>query len=391
MYPTEAQKAQLVEHCAHARFVWNLGLEQRNLYRPALGPTPNGAVQDQQLTEARGASEWLAAGSSTVQQQALRDLDRAFRNWWANPGHFGRPTWRKRGRNEGFRIVGPQAKRWERLSRRRARVLVPKVGWVEWRFTRDPSGAKSYRVTCDAAGRWWISFALIPASIEGPGTGALIGVDRGVSVPFCLSNGDMVGVAGLTRREQDGLRRLQRKLARQVKGSTRRDMTKLKIARLKARETNRRKDAVEKLTTRLATGYDVIRIEDLRIKNMTRSAKGTIEEPGVNVSAKAGLNREILRSGWGLFARRLEAKARGRVEKINPANTSRCCAVCGHVAKENRKSQAAFCCVACGHQANADTNAAINIAAGHVVTARGGLALAEPLNREPIEGLSHVA
>lgn len=381
LLPTEAQEVLLREHCAQARFIWNLGLEQRNFYRPTFGPTPGFVGQSRQLTEARKAT-WLGDGSYTVQQQALRDLDQAFRNWWSNPGHYGRPTWRRRGTNEGFRIVAPQAKRFERLSRKHARVLIPKIGWVDWRWTRPPGEPKSYRVTLDAAGRWWISFAVIPDPIDPPGDGTIVGVDRGVTIPFAISDGEMVKIPKLTHKEKERLLRLQRKLARQVKGSNRREATKIQIGRMRAREVNRRKDVVEKLTTRLATSYDLIRIEDLRIANMTRSAKGTIEKPGVNVAAKAGLNREILNSGWGLFARRLEDKAPGRVEKINPANTSRRCAACTHVAKESRKSQAVFECVKCGHRANADLNAANNIAAGHVVTARGGPQLG-PLNREP--------
>lgn len=204
-----------------------------------------------------------------------------------------------------------------------------------------------------------------------------------MAVPFAMSDGEMVEVPTLNQRERLRLRRLQRHLARQAKGSGRRSATKRRMARLRAREVNRRKDAIEKLTTRLARAHDLIRVEDLQIGNMTRSARGTVEKPGTNVRAKAGLNREILARGWGLFSRRLEGKAPGRVEKVAPMNTSRRCAACAYVAKENRKSQAAFVCLKCGHRDNADTNAAINIAAGHAVTARGGLALAEPANREP--------
>ena len=152
LYPTKAQEAELVEHCAQARYVWNLGLEQRNLYRPAFGSTPGFVAQGVQLTEVRKGS-WLGNGSQTVQQQALRDLDQAFRNWWSNPGHYGRPTWRKRGQHEGFRIVGPQAQRWERLSRKRARVLVPKIGWSQFKRSRALVDPKSYRIWRDKAGR----------------------------------------------------------------------------------------------------------------------------------------------------------------------------------------------------------------------------------------------
>jgi putative transposase len=127
----------------------------------------------------------------------------------------------------------------------------------------------------------------------------------------------------------------------------------------------------------------VIRVEDLRIKNMTRSAKGTQENPGRNVRQKSGLNREIMRSGWGLLVRRLEDKAPGRVEKVNPAFTSQRCSACGHVDPESRENQARFVCTACGFARNADVNAAKNIAAGHAVTARGGDGVTRPMNREP--------
>ncbi len=116
---------------------------------------------------------------------------------------------------------------------------------------------------------------------------------------------------------------------------------------------------------------------------MTRSAKGTFENPGRNVRAKAGLNRGIMRSGWGLLVRRLQDKAPGRVEKIKPAFTSQRCSACGHVDAKSRESQAVFVCTACGYACNADVNAARNIAAGHAVTARRGNGVARPMNREP--------
>jgi putative transposase len=177
--------------------------------------------------------------------------------------------------------------------------------------------------------------------------------------------------------------RLKRKLARAKRGSNRRARIKLAVARLKARETDRRKDWTEKTSTGLARRFDLIRIEDLNVKAMTRSARGTTAEPGRSVRQKAGLNRGILASGWGLLARRLQDKAPGRVEKVSPAFTSQCCSACGHIAAESRKSQALFACVACSFACNADVNAARNIAAGHAVTARGGDGAARPVNREP--------
>jgi transposase len=158
---------------------------------------------------------------------------------------------------------------------------------------------------------------------------------------------------------------------------------KLAIARLRAREADARKDWAEKLSTDIARKFDVIRVENLQLRNMTRSAKGTTGNPGRNVRQKTGLNREIMASGWGLLIRRLEDKAPGRVEKISPAFTSQRCSACGHVDAKSRESQARFVCTACGFACNADLNAARNIAAGHAVTAREGDGEARPVNREP--------
>jgi transposase len=270
------------------------------------------------------------------------------------------------------------------VSRKTGEVWVPKAGWVRFRWSRAvPEGVKSYRVTMDRAGRWHISFAAIPDPIPAPGNGQVVGIDRGVAVSAALSTGDLLHAPGLPARERRRLRRLERKLARAKRGSNRRSRMKHAIARLKARETDRRKDWAEKVSTGLARRFDTIRVEDLQITNMTRSAKGTRENPGRNVRQKAGLNRGILGSGWGLLVRRLEEKAPGRVEKINPAFTSQRCSACGHVDARSRESQARFMCTACGFAGNADVNAARNIAAGRAVTARGGDGAARPVNREP--------
>ena len=204
-----------------------------------------------------------------------------------------------------------------------------------------------------------------------------------MAVSAALSTGEMLPCPAPTARERTRLRRLQRTLARAKRGSNRRGRVKHAIARLRARETDRRKDWAEKTSTDIVRRFDVIRVEDLKIGNMTRSARGTRDNPGRNVRQKAGLNRGILRSGWGLLVRRLEEKAPSRVEKIKPHYTSQRCSACGQVDGESRESQAVFRCTACGFACHADVNAAINIAAGHAVTARGGDGAARPVNREP--------
>jgi putative transposase len=379
--PSADQEIVLQEHCAHARFVWNLAVEQHSWWCPGRGHAPGFGAQAAQLTQVRQEYDWLRAGSQMVQQQALRDFDQAMRYFFAST--HGRPTWRKAGRNEGFRIVAVKPGHVRRVSRRSGQVWIPKAGWVRFRWSRAVPAAKSYRVTADRAGRWHIAFAVVPDPIPAPGTREVVGIDRGVVVSAALSTGQTLCVPRLSPRRQRRLRRLQRKLSRARKGSNRRRQVKVAIARLRAREADVRKDWAEKVSTDLARHFDVIRVEDLRIKAMTGSGRGTREAPGRNVAQKSGLNREILRSGWGLLVRRLEDKAPGRVEKVSPAFTSQRCSACGHIAAESRKSQALFACVACGYACNADVNAARNIAAGHAVTARGGVRAAGPVNREP--------
>jgi len=386
LHPTPAQEAVLRDHCGHARYVWNLAVEQHSHWRPGRRNAPGYLEQCRQLTQARAEFPWLAAGSQTVQQQALRDFARAMAAFFDPANPAGRPSWRKAGRDEGFRITGRRGRQWDvrRVSRHVGEVRVPKAGWVRFRWSRAvPAGVRSYRVTMDRAGRWHVAFAAVPGPVPAPGTGEVVGIDRGVAVSAALSTGELLHCPALTGRERIRLRRMQRRLARAKRGSNRRGRVKHAIARLRARETDRRKDWAEKVSTDIARRFDVIRVENLKIGNMTRSSKGTAQTPGRNVRQKAGLNRGILGSGWGLLVRRLEDKAPGRVEKVRPALTSQRCSACGQVDRDSRESQAVFRCTACGFACHADVNAAKNIAAGHAVTARGGDGVTRPVNREP--------
>jgi transposase len=398
LYPTAAQEAALLMHCAHARYVWNLawnlyqfgqletygqasrrvsrnGQEYIHQKRRPVRPLPGYVVQARMLTEARAEYGWLAAGSVVVQQQALRDFDQAMRNFYV--GTHGRPGRRRRHQNEGFRIVNVTDQDVRRLNRRWGQVRVPKAGWVRFRWSRRVPEAKSYRVSLDRAGRWHVAFTAIPEPVPAPCTGEVVGIDRGVVITAALSTGEQLHCPGLTERERARLRKAERRAARTTKGSARQGVERARIAHLKAREADRRKDWCEKTSTSLARRFDLIRFEDLKIKTMTRSAKGTLENPGRNVGQKAGLNRAILAQGWGQLVRRTQEKAPGRVEKVNAAYTSLRCSACGWIDKDSRDSQAGFSCVHCGFACNADHNAAVNIAAGHA----GGtpLSVREPL------------
>jgi transposase len=375
--PAPQQQQALLRHCADARFVWNLAVEQQSHWRPGRKSAPGYLEQCRQLTQARADNPWLAGGSQTVQQQALRDFGQAMQNFFK--GTHRKPSWRKARCDEGFRIVAVKPEHVRKLNRGHAEVLIPKLGWVRFRLSRPvPGDVKSFRVTRDAAGRWHIAFAHIPGPLPGPGTGEVVGIDRGVAVTLTLSDGSTWQAPA-----PQPVARLQRKMARTRRGSNRRTRVRVQLARAHARSADRRKDWVEKASTSIAKRYDLIRIENLKIANMTRSAKGTARTPGRKVAPKAGLNRRILASGWGLFARRLEHKAAGRVQKINPAYTSQTCSQCKTSDREARESQAVFRCRACGYCGNADVNAARNIAAGHAVTARGRSPLGGRMNREP--------
>ncbi len=366
MYPTPAQEQVMRMHCDHARFVWNLALEQCGHARQ-LGQYADFKLWQRQLADARSET-WLGEGSSSVQQVALRDLQQAFGKWWGNPGHFGPPSFRSaRSGNRGFAVRDVRIRR---LNRKWAEVTVPKAGRVRFRWTRPVGEQGMGRVTLDRSGRWHVSFNAVPAVIDGPSTNEIVGIDRGVARSFQASDGRCWQTPGLTNSEARRFRLLQRKMARQCKGSNRRARTKASLARLHATERDRRKDLIEKATTELARTADIVRIEDLKVKQMMRSASGTIDNPGTNVRAKAGLNRAIRQQGWSMFARRLEDKIGDRLERVPAAYTSQRCSQCGEVGV--RENQATFACPHCGCTSNADVNAAKNIAAGRAVTGRGG-------------------
>ncbi|GAB3173210.1 RNA-guided endonuclease TnpB family protein [Streptomyces incanus] len=385
MYPTTAQEQRILLHCAHARYVWNLAVEQHAHWKPGRRSAPGFAEQCRQLTEARRDNAWLASGNADVQQQALQDFAKAKNVRFASG--FGEPAWRRKHVHEGFRVIGtdrvPESHPdgspklnargrqvmgrsvvVRRLNRRWARVKVPGCGWVRFRLTRtELPVAKTFRVTF-RNGRWHIAFAVIPDPIDAPGMGEVIGIDRGVTITAALSDGQKLNCPQLTTRERARVRKHQRRAARAPRGSEAEAAEHAKAAGLKAREADRRKDWCEKTSTMLARSYGLIRFEKLNVTTMTRSAKGTVELPGRNVRQKAGLNRAVLAQGWGLLRRRTGEKAPGRVEDVPAPYTSLRCSACGWIEKDSRKSQAEFVCVSCGFSCNADENAAVNVAAG---------------------------
>ena len=242
-----------------------------------------------ELFQARKVTR-LKEGFAAIQQQALRDLDRALHNWYKHRDHFERPTWHKKDINEGFAMRDLSVRR---LNRKWDEVFIPTCGWVKFRVTREWSDietASSARVTLDRSGRWFVSFTRPAPQIERKENGVVVGIDMGVTHTVATSKGKFLDMPELlSKAERRRKRRLQRKLARQTKGSTRRKATRLAITKLAAKESDRRKDWIEKTTTDLVCDYDLIALEALQVKNMTRSAKGTKDKPGRNVRAKSGL------------------------------------------------------------------------------------------------------
>jgi len=335
--PEQAEYAQIIGGACRA--VWNTALEQRREYRRR-GGWINYVEQARQMADAKHEHLWLAEVPSHTLQQTLRDLDRACREH----GTF-QVRWRSKSRTApSFRFPDPKHLRVERLNKRWGRVRLPKFGWVRFRWTRPLGGElRSATITCDT-GRWHISFCVQDGIVEVTPNGLPpVGVDRGVVVAVATSDGAMVNREFVTPGEAQRLRRLQQQLARQRnKRSNRRKATKAKLAGQHGKVRARRDDFAARTAHQLTREHGIVAVEDLRVRNMTRSARGTLAEPGRQVAQKAGLNRAILAKGWSKLLLDLEHKARyhgAQVVKVNPAFTSQRCAGCGTRARTTAKAK----------------------------------------------------
>ncbi len=399
--PEQARYAEQVSGACRA--VWNTGLEQRRVYaqrylRSDLGVFPSYALQCRELAEAKADHSWLADAPGHTLQQTLKDLDKACRTH----GTFS-VRWRSKAKTSpSFRFPDPKQVAVRRLNRRWGEVKLPKFGWVRFRWTRAIGGTIRNATVSRNAGRWYISFCVEDGVVEtAPNGQPAVGVDLGVNVAVATSEGEMLHRETVTVGEAKRLKRLQQLLSRSLRihghnrRSKRREVARAQFGRLNARIRARRNDFAAQTAVRLVRNHGLIAVENLRIKSMTASAKGTIEAPSRNVRQKAGLNRAILDKGWGGFLLKLEHAARyhgATVVKVSPAYTSQTCNACKHVARESRESQAVFRCVACGHQDHADVNAAKNIrergielasAAGLAVAGRGDLGNGRSAKRQP--------
>lgn len=368
--PTPEQKTLLAQTVGVVRLVYNLALEQRRTWSGKRYVGGNSRLfgakgSSQELKALRAAYDWIGAVSQTAQNQALIDLDRAFANFFE--GRASYPTPRRKGINDAFRQVGREVSV-RRLNAKWSEVKIPKIGWIRYRDTRplrrgegDVVDIRNATIRRSAAGGWQISISHRWDVTEGDTPVGAVGVDRGVAVPFAMSNGTKVSLPSTMAARDKTLRRAQRKMSRKRRGSRRYAKARFRVARLKARNAMARKHLAHVTSRRLVRDYGLIAIEELRTRNMVASARGTLEEPGRNVAQKRGLNRAILNVGWHQFEMMLGYKLEetgGILVKVPAAYSSQECAACGHVDKENRKNQAVFVCIACGAVDNADINAA---------------------------------
>lgn len=362
LYPTPEQAHQMSQIAGSCRYVYNLALEQRrDWWKP--GRRFSFASQCREVTMLRNEVDWLKAAPAHTLQQALKDLDRAYQNWWAGRADY--PTPRKKGLSDSFRVPDKELIKVERTGNSSGRIKLPKLGWVRIRGWHAVPGAICSATVSRRAGQWqvavqWQREVSEPLPSELPA----VGIDRGIAVFAAMSNGVNIAPANHGKKALKALRKAQRNASRKRRGSSNRRKAMRRVAKIQMRVANARKNFLHEQATAIAQNHGTVVLEALKVRNMSASAKGTVAEPGKMVRQKAGLNRAILDQGWGMFSRFLGYKLadRGGVLVEVPAHyTSQTCAECGVVDARSRRDQARFVCTACGHEANADTNAAIII------------------------------
>ncbi len=380
--PLPEQEALFRQFAGVCRLVYNLALEQRATWgrKHRLGYVAQAA----DLTKLRAEFDWVRAVYVSCQQQALRDLDRAFQNFFSGRASF--PRARRRGVDDSFRFPGREVAV-KPLNGKWSAVRLPKIGWVKYRDSRPIRGVvKNATVSLDALG-WHVAFTCEIEHDPPAPRPAVVGIDRGVATTLALSTGDMLAMPARLELIEARKRRAQRVVARRKRGSNRRRRAQARVARLQARQARIRRDFHHRAALDIARRFGVAVLEDLNTRGMTASARGTVTEPGRNVRQKAGLNRGIFNAGWHRFATILTYKMEergGQIVTVPARFTSQTCAACGVVDARSRESQARFTCIGCGHTDHADTNAAINIRR----RANSALLDVEGLHQQPYEASS---
>ncbi|WP_409025502.1 transposase [Gallibacterium anatis] len=356
--PNGEQTCKIKQFCGCSRFVFNRALAWHSeQYEQDKSIKFNYNKLANLLPQWKKELVWLKECHSQVLQQSLKDLESAFKNFFQKRADF--PKFKKKGVKESFRF--PQGCK---LEQENDRLFLPKIGWIRYRNSREVVGEVKNVTVSQKCGRFFVSIQSefeyeIPTH-----KGGEIGIDMGVARFVTLSNGDFFEPLNAFKTYKGKLAKLQRQLKNKVKFSQNWQKLKAKIAKLHHKIANCRKDFLHQTSSKISKNHAMIYIEDLQVSNMSKSAKGTAEAPGKNVAAKSGLNQAILDQSWFEFRRQLDYKTQwqgGFLVAVPAQNTSRTCPCCGHVAKENRQTQANFECVECGYTENADVVGALNV------------------------------
>ena len=371
--PNGGQERDMHRFAGACRFVYNRALALQKANHEAGGKFIGYVAMAKHLTAWRNGTEtpWLKEAPVHPLQHALKDLDRAYQNFFAQRAAF--PKFAKRGQRDSFRYPDPKQ---FKLDQANGRIFLPKLGWMRLRLSREVLGVPRNATVSCSGGKWFVAIQT-EREVEPPVPQATsaVGIDVGVARFATFSDGQFLAPLNSFKRHEARLRRYQRRMSRKVKFSNNWKKAKAKVQRIHNRIGNARRDYLHKATHTISQNHAMVCIEDLQVRNMSRSAAGTTETPGKNVQAKSGLNKSLLDQGWFEFRRQLQYKlawSGGVLIAVPAHNTSRTCPCCGHVAKENRQTQAKFACVDCGYEENADVVGAMNILArGHRAAACG--------------------
>ncbi|ANB71507.1 cytosine methyltransferase [Paraburkholderia phytofirmans OLGA172] len=361
LMPTGEQARKMRQFAGARRFVYNkaLALQQEN--REAGGKFIGYVGMAKRLTEWRNGPDtpWLKDAPVHTQQHALKDLDRAFVNFFEKRADY--PCFKRKGMGDSFRYPDPKQMK---LDRENGRISLPKLAYIRYRNSRMVLGEVRSATVSHRAGKWYVSI-LTRREVEQPVPhGPVVGIDVGVARFATLSDGTFIAPLASFKKHEQRLAKYQRRMARKVKGSSNWKKAKARVQRVHARIANARSDFLHKASNEISKSHAMIAVEDLQVRNMSKSASGTADAPGRNIRAKSGLNKSILDQGWFEFRRQLEYKTAWRggfFVAVPPQNTSRTCPSCGHISADNRRTQALFACVRCSHEANADHVGAINV------------------------------
>jgi putative transposase len=388
LMPNGEQVRNMRRFAGSCRFVYNKALALQKENYEAGGKFIGYVAMAKQLTTWRNGTEtpWLKDAPVHPLQHALKNLEMAYRNFFQKRAAF--PKFKKRGMGDSFRYPDPKQ---IKLDQANSRLFLPKLGWLRYRNSRPAPGELRNITVSLSGGKWFVSIQT-ERELERPVPTATtaIGIDVGIARFATMSDGTFLEPLDSFRKHEARLRRYQRAMSRKVKFSSNWRKAKARVQRIHARIGNARRDFLHKATTAISQNHAMVCIEDLQVRNMSKSAAGTTEKPGKQVRAKSGLNKSILDQGWFEFRRQLDYKLAwqgGWLVAVPPRNTSRTCPCCGHVSADNRQTQAGFACVECGFEENADVVGAINILArGHRVAACGEARQSAPsVKQEPTE------